>query len=722
MTAAAATYFMVKKYNIVSRALVKLKLMQKQLSEESEVLDELKEKEDADQLEIETLQAELEAKTVEVLSLGEELKKRNSDKEKAEAALRNTSAESKTLLEKCETLKGDYDGALLKLDEMSAFNQRLLRSLKDKDEIYKNEVTAAKAETADEVMLVATLRDELKRQKDENGELSHELLGTAAEYKAALEKERAEFRLNLEKLEGGAAEAEKKLLSEVEALKESLRQKAAEAARSDAEIKTLLNQYEALKQNDEGRLLHALKEKEEAHKIEVEAARSDTAGKEALAASLREELNKQREENARLEHELLGTAAEYKAALEKERAEFRFNLEKLEGGAAEAEKKLLSEVEALKESLRQKATEAARSDAEIKTLLNQYEALKQNDEGRLLQILREKEEVYKNEVEAARSDAAGKEALAASLREELKKQKEENLNLSHELLGTAAEYKAALEKERAEFRLNLEKMASGTAEAEKGLSSDVEALRDSLRQKAAELAHSGAQIQTLLSKHDAVKTDYEARLLKLDGLNASVKEEVNKQKTETELLSLEVRSKAAEFKARLDSEREEAKTEHNKAQEEMRRLNETIKRLQRETEEAVLEAAKIKDENAAIKAQRDTGFVRLTEQEIYAKSASSALKENREELEILKDSMKDLSEEMEKTKADSRRRLELLRLELEDKNRQLSHLNREIEKGKAEKETLKAELAAREKEFSAQLEKQRKEFRSTQEKNHGNKP
>ena len=382
----------------------------------------------------------------------------------------------------------------------------------------------------------------------------------------------------------------------------------------------------------------------------------------------------------------------------------------------------MSEVEALKESLRQKAAEAARSDAEIKTLLNQYEALKQNDEGRLLQILREKEEVYKNEVEAARSDAAGKEALAASLREELKKQKEENLNLSHELLGTAAEYKAALEKERAEFRLNLEKMASGTAEAEKGLSSDVEALRDSLRQKAAELAHSGAQIQTLLSKHDAVKTDYEARLLKLDGLNASVKEEVNKQKTETELLSLEVRSKAAEFKARLDSEREEAKTEHNKAQEEMRRLNETIKRLQRETEEAVLEAAKIKDENAAIKAQRDTGFVRLTEQEIYAKSASSALKENREELEILKDSMKDLSEEMEKTKADSRRRLELLRLELEDKNRQLSHLNREIEKGKAEKETLKAELAAREKEFSAQLEKQRKEFRSTQEKNHGNKP
>ena len=91
---------MVKKHNIVSRALVKLKLMQRQLSEESQVLDELKEKEDADQREIEALQAELETKTVEVLSLGEELKKRSSEKEKAEAALRNTSAEFKTLLEK----------------------------------------------------------------------------------------------------------------------------------------------------------------------------------------------------------------------------------------------------------------------------------------------------------------------------------------------------------------------------------------------------------------------------------------------------------------------------------------------------------------------------------------------------------------------------------------------------------------------------------------------
>ena len=572
---------------------MKLKLMQRQLSEESQVLDELKEKEDADQREIEALQAELETKTVETLSLGEELKKRSSEKEKAEAALRNTSAEFKTLLEKCETLKGDHDGALLKLDEMSAFNQRLLRSLKEKEEIYKNEVAAVKAETADEIMLVATLRDELKRQKDENGNLSHKLLDRAAEFKAALEKERAEFRLNLEKLEKGSEEAGKTLLNEVEALKESLRQKAAEAARSDAEVKNLLNQYEALKQNDEGRLLHALKEKEE---------------------------------------------------------------------------------------------------------------------------------VYKSEVEAAKSETAGKEALAASLREELKKQKEENLNLSHELLGTAAEYKSALEKERAEFRLNLEKMASSTAEAEKGLSSEVETLRDTLRQKTAELAHSGAQIQTLLNKHDAVKADYEARLLKLDGLNASVKEEVNKQKTETELLSLEVRSKAAEFKARLESEKAEAKNEHKKSQEEIRELNETIKRLQRETEQAGLEVAKIRDENSAIKAQRDTGFVKLTEQEIYAKSASSALKENREELEVLKDSMRNLSEEMEKAKADSRRRLELLRLELEEKNRQLSHLNREIEKGKAEKESLKAELAAREKDFNEKLEKQRKESRSGQEKNHGSKP
>ncbi|MDO8806002.1 MAG: hypothetical protein Q7R35_16415 [Elusimicrobiota bacterium] len=712
---------MVKKNNILSKALGKLKQMQKQLSEESQVLDELKDKEDADEVEIETLKTELSAKADSVSSLSEELKKRNLEKEKLEAALGSSSAEFKALREKYDALEGDYQGRLLKLDELSTFNQRLTRSLREKEEVFKNEVAAAKSEAADEEAAVVTLREELKKQKEENGNLSHKLLAKAAEFKAALDKERAEFMLNFEKMEESAADGEKALKGEAEALRESLRQKAAEAARSDAETKTLLNKYAELKDNDEGRLLQALKGKEEIYANEVAAARSEAAGKEALAASLREELKKQKEENVNLSHELLGRAAEFKAALDKERADLRLTLEKMECSAAEAEKGLMGEVEALRESLRQKAAEASRSGAEIQALLDKNVARKEDYEGRLLRALKEKEDIYKNEIETARSEAAGKEALAASLREELKKQKEENLALSHELLGKAAELKAALDKERVEFRLTLEKMEFGVAEAEKGLLNEVEALRDTLRQKAAELAQSGYQIQTLLNKHDALKADYEARLLKLDGLNASVREEVNKEKIEIELLSLELRSKAAEFRARLDSERTEAKTEHKKAQEEIRDLSENIKRLQREVDETGLEVEKIRDENAVIKAQRDSGLVKLTEQEIYSKSAASALMENREELEVLKGTIKSITEEMAKNKEDFRRRLELLRLELDEKNRQIAHLDRELEKSRGEKENLKAEMAAREKEFHAQLEKERKEFRLSQAKNTGGK-
>lgn len=246
---------MTKKTNIVSRALAKLSLMQKQLTEESQVLDELKVQEEADECEIGTLQSELGEKTAAIFTLNEELKKLNSDKEKLEADLKKNFAEFKALADKYEALREARETDLLKIEEQDAANQRLLRSLKEKDEAHKNAVAAAKTETADKEALAASLRDELRKSEEENRALSHKLTDKTAEFKAELEKERADFRLNYEKMEAGTAQAEKALLRELEALRDSLRQKAAETARFGVDIQALTDRHEALKADYEARLL-----------------------------------------------------------------------------------------------------------------------------------------------------------------------------------------------------------------------------------------------------------------------------------------------------------------------------------------------------------------------------------------------------------------------------------------------------------------------------------
>jgi chromosome segregation ATPase len=229
--------------------------MQKQLTEESQVLDELKEQEEADECELGTLQSELSEKTAAISTLNEELKKRSSDKEKLEADLKKSFAEFKTLLDKYETLRENREGDLLKIKELDDANQRLLRSLKEKDEAHKNAVSAAKTETADKEALASSLQNELKKLEEENRALSHKLTDKTSEFKAELEKERADFRLNYEKMEAGTAQAEKALLRELEALRDSLRQKAAETARFAVDIQALTDKQEALKADYEARLL-----------------------------------------------------------------------------------------------------------------------------------------------------------------------------------------------------------------------------------------------------------------------------------------------------------------------------------------------------------------------------------------------------------------------------------------------------------------------------------
>jgi len=334
------------------------------------------------------------------------------------------------------------------------------------------------------------------------------------------------------------------------------------------------------------------------------------------------------------------------------------------------------------------------------------------EESQVLDELKEQEEADACELETLRSElekkdaallslneelkkrASEKENLEASLRAELRRKEAENADLSHKLMGKSAEHKTELERERADFRINYEKLEYGAAEAEKSLLSEADALRESLRQKAAEAARAGAETQSLLGRQEALTADYEARLMKLDVLNASLKEELKKQKAENEALSKELRAQAAEALALLESERAEAKNAQARAHSEARALGETIKVLRHESDKMHADLEKARHDHAEIKSLRAAGAVKITELEMFSKSASSALKENREELELLKERVKDLTDELSKHSADSRRRLELLRLELEEKSKQIARHNRELETARAEKESLKIELEA----------------------------
>lgn len=407
---------------------------------------------------------------------------------------------------------------------------------------------------------------------------------------------------------------------------------------------------------EESQVLDELKEQEEADACELETLRAELETKNAAVLALNEELKKRASDKEKLENCLKSGSAEFKTMQDKH--------------------------DALKEELEGRLLKLAELNAS-----NQH----------LLRSLREKEESFKAETEAARAEAAAKEKLSAALSAELKKREAENADLSHKLLGKAAEYKIELERERAEFRINYEKLEHGAAEAEKGLLNEAEALRESLRQKAAETARAGAETQSLLGKQEALTADHEARLMKLDALNASLKEELKKQKAENEALSKELRAQAAEALALLESERAEAKNAQARAHNEARSLGETIKVLRHESDKLHSDLEKAGHERAELKSLLAAGAVKITELELFSKSASSALKENKEELELLKERLKDLTDELSKHSADSRRRQELLRLELEEKNKQIARHNRELEAARAEKESLKAELDSKEK-------------------------
>ncbi len=320
------------------------------------------------------------------------------------------------------------------------------------------------------------------------------------------------------------------------------------------------------------------------------------------------------------------------------------------------------------------------------------------EESQVLDELKEQEEADASELETLKADLAAKAGSILSLNGEMKKYKEENAALSGALAKKAAEFTAELDRERADFRLNYGKLEAGAAEAEKGLLKELETLRDGLRQKAAEAARAGAEVQTLLDRKEALAADYEARLLKLETLNSSIKEEVRKQRAENETLVRESGARAAEGAALLESERAEAKTALAAAHKEILSLGETIRHLRNEAGNFNLELEKARRENAEVKALRDGGLVKITELEMFSKSAASALKESKAEIEALKNSAKDLSDELYKERADSRRRLEILRLELDEKNRQVARLTRELDAARAEKESLKVDLAAQEKE------------------------
>lgn len=318
----------------------------------------------------------------------------------------------------------------------------------------------------------------------------------------------------------------------------------------------------------------------------------------------------------------------------------------------------------LTRALKERDAEIARLEAalnksaeDFKSLLEEKAALPlkldelNTTNQRLLRTLWDKEEASRKDVEAARSAMAAQEALAASLKEELKQKERENKLLSQEFVGKAAEYKAALDRERAEFRLSYEKIGSGAAQAEKELLSELQALKNTIWHKDKEAARADAAIKALTKNGEALAKDHEERLLKLDALNASLREDVKKKILETDALAREVRSQAAEFKRLLDTEREEAKTAQAKDQKEIRELSETVRHIRREMSKLHLDLEATREEHAAVKTQRDTLLIKTTEQEIFTKSAESALKDKEGELRTLRDRLDDISSDLSKKRS-----------------------------------------------------------------------
>ena len=354
---------------------------------------------------------------------------------------------------------------------------------------------------------------------------------------------------------------------------------------------------------EESQVLGELEENEDADECEFKTLQAELSAKTDALSSLTRALKERDAEIARLEASLNKSAEDFKALHDKK--------------------------------------------AELPLKLDELNATNQ----RLLRTLWDKEEAGRKDIEAARSATAAQEALAASLKEELKQKERENKLLSQEFVGKAAEYKAALDKERAEFRLNYEKIGSGAAQAEKEFLSELQALKNTIWHKDKEAARADAAIKALAEKGEALAKDYEERLLKLDALNASLREDVKKKIQETDALSREARSQAAEFKRLLDSEREEAKTAQAKDQKEISELSETVRHIRREMNRLHLDLEATKEEHAAVKTQRDSLLIKTTEQEIFTRSAESALKDKHGELKTLQDRLDDISSDLSKKRS-----------------------------------------------------------------------
>lgn len=262
--------------------------MEQQLDEESKVLGELKEKEEADLREFEQLQSEQNEKNKTISSLTGALKAKDGEIAKLEADLRRAAEEYKALVKQ-------HDLQSLKIEDLSSANQRLLRSLKDKYGDYISELKAANAEAAEKEAQAAALRKELASRKTEIDNLSRELMGKTAEFKAVLDKERADFRQSFEKMGYGSAQTEKKLLSEIETLKESIWHKDAEAVHAETRIRNLLDKQKALEECYEGRLLE-LRELNAAVKEERDSALNKVAEQDIFAKSAASALKEKEEE------------------------------------------------------------------------------------------------------------------------------------------------------------------------------------------------------------------------------------------------------------------------------------------------------------------------------------------------------------------------------------------------------------------------------------------
>lgn len=202
---------------------------------------------------------------------------------------------------------------------------------------------------------------------------------------------------------------------------------------------------------------------------------------------------------------------------------------------------------------------------------------------------------------------------------------------------------------------------------------------------------------------DELKLKEEADENELETLRASVaardrrvcglEEELAALRSEKDALARELSVVGGAYRAQLEKERAEARGGRMKALEEVGRLEAEAGDLRRRSEEL---AAELERSRAAVNEARslyEAAQLKLKEQEVFSRSASSALREKEEDITQLRAKAEFLSAELAKAGEDHCRRSELLRLELEEAKRFISHLNREVETRDAELARAKKELA-----------------------------